>query len=105
MVSVRMGARYTLQNDGSVVTLMFSDLGNLMSMYGRGFVRERRWVLSVKEKDLCLDVVDSGRDSVVVKHGWCCCCAKHPERTHVKLRGEASLRGGKYSGQGRRCKW
>jgi hypothetical protein len=44
-------------------------------------------------------VVMSRNNSVVVKHGWCCCCVKHPERSHVKLRDEASLRRLKCGGQ------
>jgi hypothetical protein len=31
-------------------------------------------------------------DMVIVVHSWYRCCAKHPKRTHVKLRDEASLR-------------
>jgi hypothetical protein len=42
-----------------------------------------------------------GTTVVVVMNGGCHCWAgaKHPERTHVKLRGEASLRRGKCGGQ------
>jgi hypothetical protein len=45
------------------------------------------------------DVDSSRNDMIVVKHGWCRCIAKHPERTHVKLRDEAFLRRGKCGGQ------
>jgi hypothetical protein len=49
---------------------------------------------SGKKKGLCLDLVASRSDRVVVKHGWCRSGTKHPERTHVQLRDEDSLRGG-----------
>jgi hypothetical protein len=61
----------------------------------------RFFVISGKKKGLCLDVVESGRDRVVVKHGWCRCCAEYPERTHVKFRGLVSLRKG---GCSRQCR-
>jgi hypothetical protein len=57
-------------------------------------------MLSGKKKGLCSNVVVSRSDRVVVKHGWC--YTKHPERIRVKLRDEASLRGGKCSGQYKR---
>jgi hypothetical protein len=49
-----MGDRYTLQNGGSVVTLVFGkEVFFRLSLfgaqvYGRGFVQERRW-LSLEE--------------------------------------------------------
>jgi hypothetical protein len=92
-----MGARCTLQVVAAVgfwrfagSLLLLVSFGDLVSMYERDIVPGRRWMSSGKKKDLCLDVVTYGSDGVVVKHGWCCCCTKHPERTHVKLRIEAS---------------
>jgi hypothetical protein len=61
----------------------------------RPFVRGRRRMSPGRKKGLCVNLVAFGSDRVVDKHGWCRCCAKHPEKTHVKLRGEASLRGGR----------
>jgi hypothetical protein len=50
------------------------------------------------------DVFRPGTTVVFVMSGGCRCWAgaKHPERTHVKLRGEASLRRGKCGGQYKR---
>jgi hypothetical protein len=92
VVSTWMGALYTLQNGGSVGSLVFGKKPSSgRVLWGRGLS-----VLSgddggcrqEKRESCCVR-----SDRVVVIHSWCECCAQHPERTHVKLWGEASLRG------------
>jgi hypothetical protein len=104
-----MGDRYTLQNGGSIVTLVFSGglfqveirwspgplwpcLDEDSSGYGHGIVRGRRWLSS-----WTTDVVEEVRK----RQGYRC-IAKHPERTHVRLRDEVSLKRGKCGGQYKR---
>jgi hypothetical protein len=79
MASTGMGAHYTLQM--VVAQILVFDvkptlhqiescyLRDLLLMYGRGFIRGRQWMSSGKKKGVCLEVVVSGRDRIVVLHG------------------------------------
>jgi hypothetical protein len=69
------------------------EVEDLVFMYGRVLSGDDGGCRQEK-RESCCDVHGCVRsDRVVVIHSWCECCAQHPERTHVKLRGEASLRG------------
>jgi hypothetical protein len=75
------------------------ELWAFVAMMGWGFIQVWKWFRP-------------GTTVVVVMNSGCRCWAgvKHPERTRVKLRGEASLRRGKCGGQYKRefilpCQW
>jgi hypothetical protein len=74
------------------------ELGGRVSMYGRVLSRGRRWLssgpASAVEKRPVFGPGFIKNDRVVIMHGEDLCCTKHPERTHVDVRGEASLREG-----------